>query len=265
MSRISYRNLVPLNYLKPSFNYGDRIFCESKDARLRGRLDYISSSLACFGHLLSSRVWAVSENFAKAALKSAPNLRQSILNEVKDNALNSYCGTLLYKGKVYMYSFQFSHFGQPDICFVAEFDKLGNIQHYGHCGLDGFGFDSPSDHKYGGFPDEQTERVWLSSLAWDILTFIFFERYAKVEIIESKARTKLHAQGCKYLNETDLDIRYLDSKWFTTLVNSKGFKVGGHFRLQPKKKDGEWTKELIWIDDFEKKGYNRKAGILKTE
>ena len=23
-----------------------------------------------------------------------------------------------------------------------------------------------------------------------------------------------------------------------------------HFRLQPKKKDGEWTKELIWINEF---------------
>jgi len=94
---------------------------------------------------------------------------------------------------------------------------------------------------------------------------LLFRKYAQVEVVESKARTKIHAQGCKYLNETDLDIEYLDSKWFTTLVNSKGFKVRGFFRLQPKKKDGEWTKELIWIDEFEKKGYNRKAGILKTD
>jgi hypothetical protein len=32
--------------------------------------------------------------------------------------------------------------------------------------------------------------------------------------------------------------------------------------MQPKKKDGKWTKELIWIDEFEKKGYKREAKIL---
>lgn len=55
----------------------------------------------------------------------------------------------------------------------------------------------------------------------------------------------------------------MDSKWFTNLVKSDGFKVRGHFRFQPKKKDGVWTKELIWINEFEKSGYNREAGVLK--
>jgi hypothetical protein len=94
-----------------------------------------------------------------------------------------------------------------------------------------------------------------------VLNISYFKKYASVEIIESKAKTKRNLFGCKYLNETDLDIEYLDSKWFTTLVNDKGFKVRGFFRLQPKKKDGEWTKELIWIDEFEKKGYLRKAKL----
>ena len=112
------------------------------------------------------------------------------------------------------------------------------------------------------FANKSLSKTWLSDKSFDILLLMYFKKYAQVEIVESKARTKIHAHGCKYLNETDLDIEYLDSKWFTSLVNSQGFKVGGHFRLQPKKKDGEWTKELIWINDFEKKGYNRKAGIL---
>lgn len=95
-----------------------------------------------------------------------------------------------------------------------------------------------------------------------LLSVLYFKKYASVETIESKAKSKTAQFGCKYLNETDLDIEYLDSKWFTTIVNSKGFKVRGFFRLQPKKKNGEWTKELIWIDEFEKKGYNRQAKIL---
>jgi len=94
-----------------------------------------------------------------------------------------------------------------------------------------------------------------------ILTILYFKKYASVEILESKAKSKVVLAGCKYLNETDMDIEYLDSKWFTTLVRSEGFKVRGFFRLQPKKKDGAWTKELIWIDEFEKHGYTRKAKI----
>jgi hypothetical protein len=37
--------------------------------------------------------------------------------------------------------------------------------------------------------------------------------------------------------------------------------VSGHFRLQPKKSNGEWTKELIWIDEFGKTGYTSNAKI----
>jgi hypothetical protein len=75
------------------------------------------------------------------------------------------------------------------------------------------------------------------------------------------SKTKTNVFNCKYLNETNSDIEYLDSKWFTTLINSKGFKVRGFFRMQPKKKNGEWTKELIWVEEFEKKGYVRNAKI----
>jgi len=57
----------------------------------------------------------------------------------------------------------------------------------------------------------------------------------------------------------------LDSKWFTTLVKSDAFHVRGHFRLQPKKKDGEWTKELIWINDFQKEGYTAPARRLQQQ
>lgn len=63
--------------------------------------------------------------------------------------------------------------------------------------------------------------------------------------------------GQSILDSSDKMIR--DDVW-----NNMG-KVGrGHWRLQPFKKDGEWTYKMIWINDFEKQGYTRKAGILKT-
>lgn len=98
-----------------------------------------------------------------------------------------------------------------------------------------------------------------------IPNIIYFKKYAEVEIVESKSKSKKVVFGCKYLNETNSDIEYLDSKWFTTLINKNGFKVRGFFRLQPKKKDGEWVKELVWINEFEKKGYKRQSIIKQNE
>lgn len=89
-----------------------------------------------------------------------------------------------------------------------------------------------------------------------------FKKYASVEtkILQPNQKIKLD-NGIKHKNETKLPITYLDSKWFTNLVKSDAFKVRGHFRLQPKIMNGEWTKELIWISDFMKKGYTSHAKI----
>jgi len=93
---------------------------------------------------------------------------------------------------------------------------------------------------------------------------LIFKKYASVETKYLKSGQRINAISCKYVNETKENFTYLDSKWFTTLVKSDAFKVRGHFRLQPKKKDGEWTKELIWITDFMKEGYTAPARKLSS-
>jgi hypothetical protein len=92
-----------------------------------------------------------------------------------------------------------------------------------------------------------------------------FKHYAQVETKELPAGQKVKGIDCKYVNDTKLNLTYLNSTWFTNLVKSDGFKVRGHFRLQPKKKDGSWTKELIWIDEFQKTGYTAPARKLKED
>ena len=262
MSRISYRNYPCLSFLTDPYKG-----FKSKSPELStDRVDYIQSSMAFFGDpYYHPSVWAISKNFEEASVKALPSLKTTILKEVSAQANVTYSGVLILGGTVYFYVLAFSHFGRPDICFIIETNKEGDLLTYAHTSIAGMpGEDNPW-HTYGykGLYKGLTEKEYMTKWTWEILGHLAFKKYAQVEIVESKARTKIHAQGCKYLNETDLDIEYLDSKWFTTLVNSKGFKVGGHFRLQPKKKDGEWTKELIWIEDFEKKGYNRKAGVIK--
>jgi hypothetical protein len=98
-----------------------------------------------------------------------------------------------------------------------------------------------------------------------IITAIYlnmFKNYAEVEIKNLPPNSKTKDINCKYLNETDFTISFLDSKWFTSLVNSNAFKVRGHFRLQPCG-PGMKNRKLIWINDFEKTGYHREATKLK--
>ena len=50
----------------------------------------------------------------------------------------------------------------------------------------------------------------------------------------------------------------LDSTWFTNIVRSEGFAVHGHFRMQACGPNHSQRK-LTYINDFEKKGYTRRA------
>ena len=64
------------------------------------------------------------------------------------------------------------------------------------------------------------------------------------------------------ITESGLDYYLFDSKWYTEISNNESFQVSGHFRLQPY---GDGTKKLIWINEFTKNGYHRKATIDKVK
>lgn len=102
---------------------------------------------------------------------------------------------------------------------------------------------------------------WIMYKFRDIVILRMFKTYADVETKIIPPNSKIKDIDCKYVNDTKLKLTYLDSKWFTNLVKSDGFNVRGHFRLQPKKENGRWTKELIWISEFQKSGYTAKARI----
>ena len=90
-----------------------------------------------------------------------------------------------------------------------------------------------------------------------------FKNYAEIETKYLKPKEKTKFVNCKYINETNSDVTLLNSTWFTNLVKSDSFNVRGHFRLQPKKINGEFTKELIWINGFKKNGYVSNAKKTK--
>jgi hypothetical protein len=117
--------------------------------------------------------------------------------------------------------------------------------------------------------DDQSERYGrdvlenLKICGNHLVKMFIFQKYAKVETKVISPNEKYKIEKGNIFNETRLPITYVDSTWFTNLVVSGAFAVRGHFRLQPKKDEkGKWTKELIWIKDFEKQGYHRQAKIL---
>lgn len=57
----------------------------------------------------------------------------------------------------------------------------------------------------------------------------------------------------------------VDSFFNTNIDVIAPFMVRGHFRNQPKKVDGIWTREPIYIDTFMKNGYHRRAIINSSE
>jgi len=111
--------------------------------------------------------------------------------------------------------------------------------------------------------NEDSIRNWFNKKITNVIIISMFKKYAEVETKIIKGESRIDGKrNEKIINSLKSNIIYLDSKWFTNIVKSDGFKVSGHFRLQPKKNDvGEWTKEIIWINDFEKTGYTSKAKI----
>jgi len=178
-------------------------------------------------------------------------------------------GCYIIKGFVYMINYEVKKSSNDNELVLYMFDKNGTP-------LAMF-IDSAKDNVYqngwvSNFLSKENEitsnedntfqvHTWILAIIREIVILRMFKSYADVETKIIPPNSKIKDIDCKYVNDTKLKLTYLDSKWFTNLVKSDGFNVRGHFRLQPKKENGRWTKELIWISEFQKSGYTAKARI----
>lgn len=112
--------------------------------------------------------------------------------------------------------------------------------------------------------NEETQGLDLVALvARHILMYYTFKYFADIQVVQSRPYKKVQTENNEsILVESDILVDCMSCKWITTIVRSEGFKVRGHFRLQPYKIDGEWTKRLIYINEYEKHGYTRRAQKL---
>jgi hypothetical protein len=261
MSRISYRNYPTLEMMgNTSAKHNIKVYQEDSNLsqnKIQGILSVVKDTLS-----EKTKVTSVSKNFVDTVKYSFDKISEIINDEINKEfktilinesfIIDGFIIHIIQKISNIQFSTKTSVFDKDGYVISTYFKKdykdVGDL------------WETKSKPYFFKIGDERYNiAVYFTKL---ILNIIYFRKHAKVEIIESKAKSKKVVFNCKYLNETNSDIEYLDSKWFTTLINSKGFKVRGFFRMQPKKKNGEWVKELIWIEEFEKKGYVRNAKIL---
>ena len=93
-----------------------------------------------------------------------------------------------------------------------------------------------------------------------IIVYHLFRKYAPIETMDAKSARPQSPQQPE-VRTTLRDVRFLDATWYTTIVRSEGFGVRGHFRLQPCG-TGRKDRKLIYINEFRKHGYVRKARLL---
>ena len=110
----------------------------------------------------------------------------------------------------------------------------------------------------------------LGGIADYIVVYVAVKKYVKVEITVIPEGVFKGIEGTplndvdrkKILNYTGQKVIVMDSKWFRKIINDNVIPVRGFFRMQNKKdSNGEWIKELIWVDPFIRHGYHRNAKI----
>ena len=97
-----------------------------------------------------------------------------------------------------------------------------------------------------------------------VLDYLCLRQWTDIEISEIQTKQKKEVKSKKRTEiviEDGISYFTFDSKWFTEICNNNEFIVSGHFRLQPY---GDGSRRLIWINEFKKHGYHRKALIERA-
>lgn len=254
--KISYRTHPALKFLQDGL-VEMQVFQDDK-YHFELRCNSYEKVAECFNENVSAfrkKVQYITEPFYDAITLS---LKKMLSDELIENLANGDSGVFIYKKYVTCYNLKDAN---ETTIFIFYENKMIFLLRGSNIESRRISFFSETNYSIDHGPYYEYEKT-IGIVTMSLIATINFIKYATVETKQLAAGQKLKGIDCNYKNDTKSNVTILNSTWFTNLVKSDGFNVRGHFRLQPKKKDGEWTKELIWINDFEKHGYTRKAGIL---
>jgi hypothetical protein len=201
----------------------------------------------------------ISNDFCKATEKARPSLARLVMDIIDSKDEELFLEDIYLFGDLIMYvRLQKDKGRQNAIIESLATDRFGTILTA-----------SVSDLKQNIIIDYLSPAKFASGDEFGTHTFsttavIFhlFKHYSNIEIKEvcSNKKEKVKGDDKPLFNELPISILHLNSTWFTEIIRNEGFDVRGHMRWQPyKREDGEWDKKLIWIDQFRKHGYHRRA------
>lgn len=101
------------------------------------------------------------------------------------------------------------------------------------------------------------DHIRFGNMLCDALQAIIFMKTSEVysqEYVPDPTPTYKRKKGYRPLGYI-----CVDSVWDKDIDVNTPFPVRGHFVHQPCKVDGEWTRKLIYVESYMKKGYHRKA------
>lgn len=110
----------------------------------------------------------------------------------------------------------------------------------------------------------------LASIAEFVTTYVAVKKYVRVETVVIPLGKFTAVEGTpleysdkkKVINLSGQKVIVMDSRWFRKIINDNDIFVRGFWRLQNKKNsNGEWYKELIFVNPFVRHGYHRSAKI----
>lgn len=146
------------------------------------------------------------------------------------------------KKTIFTYSFVQNRFFRSFVAFALEKEENGQGK---FLVIQGKGPDIMPDSK-------------LQDDYYLVEDFLIFKKYADIETKICPPKSGIFFNENKYVNNSPKGVKIYDSTYFTNIIRSEGFGVRGHFRLQ-RIGEGRSDKKLIWINDFQKDGYTRKA------
>lgn len=217
-----------------------------------------------FASLFNNKIQYITQPFYEAYRKAEPKLKEIVLKTVMDDS-----GTFIFQWPHHTQTifYRIKSIGNGDTkeleAFILMLTKTPKNDSYA-VDLSIYLEQEKNqimDVIWKGFADQGRDLAWWVA---DLMLMKTFMQYAEVETKIVPAKRKENHVGVKYVNETNNNVEIMDSTYFTTISRTEGFGVRGHFRFQPFG-IGLKEKRLIWISDFEKKGYHRKAKILNNK
>lgn len=254
--KISYRSRPVIDFIKAGSLDNASFFDDDYDEimKVRNNIKYEWEQNA---NLFANNIKILTKPFINAVEKAHDKLCNAKLPEYQS-------GTFIYDKYAYCYAYNTYNYTTWELVIFEFYES--NLIYYQSMTVDKeVVFFISGVFKKELFDNTNiNDTQYIAIKADHLFSIINFIKYADIDIKIVPATQKKKYDKQKYVNDTKYNVEVMDTTWFTESIRTEGFPVEGHFRMQPFGQ-GMQERKLIWIHDFEKHGYVRRAKKLKEE